>query len=181
MKKKVVSFAVATLFGLVAAQSVFAQSIDQGQVKFTGELTANTCTIDVGSKDQIVPLPKVSTSALAAPGDVAGSTAFEIKVSKCAADVKKVAAHFEMENMDPNTRTLKNEATGADAATNVTIQLVNSDGTELPVGSTGSYFDVTGTDDARGATMIYGGQYYALDTTTAGKVESHTLFTLAYE
>ncbi|MET5012956.1 type 1 fimbrial protein, partial [Burkholderia pseudomallei] len=61
MKLKVVSFAVATLFGLVAAQSVYAQSIDQGHVKFTGELNDNTCTIDAGRKDQIVPLPKVYT------------------------------------------------------------------------------------------------------------------------
>ncbi|AOJ72698.1 MULTISPECIES: fimbrial protein [Burkholderia] len=184
MKKKVVSFAAAALLGFVAAQSAFAefaQSIDQGKVNFKGELTTNTCTIDADSKDQIVQLPRVSTSALAARGNVAGSTSFEIKVSKCAAEVNKVAAHFEMENVDPDTLTLKNEAAGDGAATNVSVQLVNSDGTALPVGSTGRFFDVSGTEDARGATMIYGGQYYALDKTTAGKVESHALFTLAYE
>ncbi|MET1531209.1 fimbrial protein [Burkholderia sola] len=181
MKKKVLGASAAMLLGVLAASPVFAQTaVTQGRVTFDGELTASTCSIKAGDEDKKVLLPKVSTIALANKGDTAGSTSFDISATKCAADVTKVAAHFEMTNMDPATGFLKNLLPADTAAKNVVVQLVNADGTGIRAGSTGAYFDVTGTADARGATMLYGGQYYATGATTAGKVNTFARFTLAY-
>ncbi|MBR8323777.1 MULTISPECIES: fimbrial protein [Burkholderia cepacia complex] len=182
MKKKVLGASAATLLGVMAASPASAQSATQGKVTFDGELTASTCSIKVGDEDKKVLLPKISTVALAKKGDTAGSTSFDISAEKCSTDVNKVAAHFEMTNMDPATGFLKNLLTDAKtAATNVVVQLMNADGTAIRAGSTGAYFDVTGTGDARGATMLYGGQYYATGATTAGKVNTFARYTLAYQ
>ncbi|UEP48127.1 fimbrial protein [Burkholderia ambifaria] len=181
MKKKVLGTSAAMLLGVLAGSPAFAQAVTQGKVTFDGELTASTCSIKAGDEDKKVLLPKVSTVALANKGDTAGSTSFDISATKCAADVKQVAAHFEMTNMDPATGFLKNLADAATAAQNVVVQLVNSDGTGIRAGSTGAYFDVTGTADDRGATMLYGGQYYATGATKAGKVSTFARFTLAYQ
>ncbi|MET3215389.1 UNVERIFIED_ORG: major type 1 subunit fimbrin (pilin) [Burkholderia territorii] len=181
MKKKVLGASAAMLLGVLAASPAFAQ-VTQGKVTFDGELTASTCSIKAGDEDRKVLLPKVSTVTLAKPGDTAGSTSFDITAEKCSADVSKVAAHFEMTNMDPATGFLKNLLTDPKtAATNVVVQLVNSDGTGIRAGTTGHYFDVTGAGADRGATMLYGGQYYATGATTAGKVNTFARYTLAYQ
>ncbi|KVN74686.1 fimbrial protein [Burkholderia ubonensis] len=180
MKEKAISFVAAASLGLVVAPAAFAADEQGGQVKFTGELTADTCTVDAGSLDQTIALPKVSTKKLATKGDAYGSRPFDIKVTNCPTTVTQIAAHFEVFNMDPATRTLANTLkTGA--ASNVAVQLLNADGTPIEVGATGKKFAVTGTDAARGATMTYAGQYYALGQATAGKVETVTKFTLVYE
>ncbi|AOI71863.1 fimbrial protein [Burkholderia ubonensis] len=167
----------------MAASTAFAQTaVTQGKVTFDGELTTSTCSIKAGDEDKKVILPKISTVDLAKRGDTAGSTSFDITATNCAADVNKVAAHFEMTNMDPDTGNLKNLLTDEKvAAKNVVVQLVNSDGTGIRAGSTGRYYDVTGTGTDRGAMMLYGGQYFATGQTTAGKVNSFARFTLAYQ
>ncbi|ACB69071.1 Fimbrial protein (plasmid) [Burkholderia ambifaria MC40-6] len=207
MKKKVLSISIAALLGLIAAPIAFADpvaeggggggateaggtegggtttpvAVTQGKVTFDGELTTSTCSVQAGDEDKKVLLPKISTVDLAKKADTAGSTSFTIGVSNCATDVKAVAAHFEMTNMDPDTGNLKNLAEAATAAKNVTVQLVNSDGTGVRAGTTGRFFNVAGTGTERGATLIYGGQYYATGETTAGKVNSFARFTLAYQ
>ncbi|WP_080412935.1 fimbrial protein [Burkholderia ubonensis] len=182
MSKKALSIFTAALLGSMAASTAFAQTaVTQGKVTFNGELTASTCSVKAGDEDKKVDLPKISTVDLAKRGDTAGSTAFEIGVSNCAPDVNKVAAHFEMTNMDPDTGYLKNLITDDKvAAKNVVVQLVNSDGTGIRAGATGHYYDVTGAGTDRGATLLYGGQYFATGQTTAGKVNTFARFTLAY-
>ncbi|WP_454727572.1 fimbrial protein [Cupriavidus ulmosensis] len=172
---------MATLVGLVAAQNAFAQS--SGKVKFNGELVNSTCSINAGDEDKTVTLPTVSTTAFSSANKTAGSTAFTIGVTQCSADLNTVKAHFEMDNMDPVTRNLKNLATTNPAA-NVNVQLVDGDGgTPVLLGSAGKPVTLAGTGAARGATLTYGGQYYVADpaTISAGKVESFTRFTLAYD
>ncbi|EHK67706.1 frimbrial protein [Achromobacter arsenitoxydans SY8] len=162
-----------------AALPIHAQTVTQGKVTFNGELIADTCAVMTESQDQVVPLPTVSVQSLDSAGDTAGSTPFQIKVDNCPATVNQVAAHFEMTNMEPAYQTLKNLAT-ASAATNVSVQLIEADGTPIPLGSRGALYAVTGTGAARGAVMTYGGQYYALGATTPGVVTTYTQFTLAY-
>ncbi|MGE8657907.1 MAG: fimbrial protein [Achromobacter sp.] len=170
------------LFTLMAggALSAQAQTVTQGKVNFNGKLIVDTCAVMSGSENQTVTLPTVSTQSLSAANDTAGSTPFQIHVDNCPSSINQVAAHFEMTNMEPGHFTLKNLASGPNAATQVTVQLVEADGSELKVGSTGRAFAVTGTGASRGATMTYGGQYFALGATTPGTVQTYAEFTLAY-
>lgn len=179
MKLNVLRLAVLTLLAGAAVQA-HAQTVTQGRVNFEGTLTPDTCAVMPGSTNQTVTLPTVSTQSLSAANDTAGSTPFQIHVNNCPSTINQVAAHFEMTNMEPGHFTLKNLATGIGAADAVTVQLLEADGTALPAGSTGRAFAVTGTGTARGATMTYGGQYFALGATTPGTVQTYAEFTLAY-
>ena len=162
-----------------AALPIHAQTVTQGKVNFTGQLIADTCAVKSGDEDKDIVLPTVSTQSLDSAGKTAGSTPFQITVENCPATIEEVAAHFEMTNMEPTRFTLKNLAT-ATAAENVSVQLIEADGTPIPLGSRGASYAVTGTGAGRGAVMTYGAQYYALDATLPGRVETFTQFTLAY-
>lgn len=179
MKSHILGLSLAAVFAAAALPASAAPATGTGKVTFNGMLIADTCKVATDSQDQTVQLPVVSTQSLSVKGDTAGSTAFEIEVIECPDTVDQVQAHFEMTNMDAATRTLLNLAT-ASAADNVTVQLLNADGTEIPAGSTGKAFEVTGTGATRGATMIYGGQYYSLGGPSAGAIQTFAEFTLAY-
>ncbi|WP_313623410.1 fimbrial protein [Achromobacter sp.] len=179
MKSHILGLSIAALFAAASLPASAAPAIGTGKVNFNGMLIAETCQVATDSQDQTVQLPVVSTQSLGTKGDTAGSTAFEIDVIECPDTIDQVQAHFEMTNMEAANRTLLNLAT-ASAATNVTVQLLNADGSVVPAGSTGKAFDVTGTGATRGATMIYGGQYYSLGSPSAGAVQTFAEFTLAY-
>jgi major type 1 subunit fimbrin (pilin) len=179
MKKQVTQLTLAAL-GLAVAPMVFAQAAPgTGEVHFDGELYDETCVIDAGDELKTVTLPTLSTQSLAAAGDTRGSTMFEISVSQCPAKLSSVAAHFETTNMNPSTRNAINLATVSKAG-NVEVQLLESDGkTAIKLGSTGGFVPIDATSHA--AEMSYGGQYYATDATTAGKVTAIVRYTLAYQ
>ncbi|MFC5472473.1 fimbrial protein [Paraherbaspirillum soli] len=188
MKKSLISLSVLATFGLLASSSSFAQA-QGGQIDFNGRLTDSTCTID-GAANQTVTLPTLSTKGLSKAGEVGGATSFQIKVKDCSGALTKIAAHFESKlNMDPTHRTLKQTSTAADAAKEVQLQLLNADGSVLPVGSTGQSYVVSGGApgigglpgiDTGSGTMTYAVQYYATGAATQGPVTSSTLYTLAY-
>ncbi|MFP2516973.1 fimbrial protein [Buttiauxella agrestis] len=153
----------------------------QGTVTFTGELTDETCTVDPTSKDIKVVLPTIGTETLAAAGAQGGSTTFPIKVTDCPVGVTEIAAHFEaidQTKYNPATGNLINQDPAPDAATNVEVRLFETDGTVLPVGSTGSSFPVDETTNT--GTMTYMGAYYATGATTVGTVTAVVQYTLAY-
>ncbi|MFJ3461319.1 fimbrial protein [Achromobacter spanius] len=179
MKLKTLAFSAAALVGIAAAMPASAQALGTGKVNFTGELIEDTCEVTTETADQRVPLPKVSVQSLNEAGLTAGSTPFDIEVVNCPATLQNVAVHFEMTNMEAANRTLKNMA-ATDAAGNVSVQLIEADGTVIRAGSTGAAYPITGTGAARGAKMTYGGQYYALAPTTPGLVQTFAEFTIAY-
>ncbi|WGS46074.1 type 1 fimbrial protein [Burkholderia sp. JSH-S8] len=169
------------LLGAFVAPAAFAQTAPgTGQVTFNGELLPDTCEIAAGDESKTVTLPTLSTQSLDAAGKVEGAKMFDISVSNCPATLNNVAAHFETTNMDPATRNALNQATTTPAG-NVLVQLLDKDGTTpILLGSAGSYEPITGTGAARGATLSYGGQYYATAPTTPGNVTAIVRYTLAY-
>ncbi len=182
MKAKFTKLSIALLAGAMAAPLAFAE--DQGTVTFTGRVQEDTCNLATGSANQTVELGTVSASALSAVKSNAGSKMFDIVVENCGASISKVAAHFETDNIDVDSEnTIKNTASG-NAAQNVTVQLVDRDGTTpIALGSTGTSRDVTGGTETvgGGATLTYGGRLYSSKGgATAGEVLAITRFTLAY-
>ncbi|SIT13691.1 fimbrial protein [Achromobacter sp. MFA1 R4] len=177
MKLRILGISIAAALGAVALPASAAQ-VGTGKVNFEGTLIPNTCKVAPASEDQTVLLPTVSTQSLITEGDTAGSRAFEIDVIECPDTIDEVQAHFEITNMEPKYRTLKNlESTGAQ---NVTVQLLEADGTPIQAGSAGTAFPVTGAGATRGATLVYGGQYFSLGGATSGVVKTFAEFTLAY-
>jgi major type 1 subunit fimbrin (pilin) len=186
MKKTLVSGIIFSMLGLVASSSFAAAptAADQGgKIDFVGKIQDATCTIDAADTDMTVTLPTVGAKSLGSAGATTGSTSFVIKVKDCPTTVKKIAAHFEAKlNMDPATLNLKQTATTG-AATNVQVQLIDVvTGKQIPVGSTGSSFDLTtdATSKLGVGQMTYAAQYYATGAATSGVVASQTQYTLAY-
>ncbi|MGQ8775465.1 fimbrial protein [Serratia sp. NA_112.1] len=173
-----------TLCALAAVSTsvLAADEVTQGTVTFNGELTAETCSIENGSQNRIVTLPKVAIQTLNANGKEAGSKMFQLTAENCPKGLTQVAAHFEAigsSGLDGATGNLKNEYQGAETkATEVQVRLYNTDGTtQLKLGDTGTAAKV---DDKGSATMTYYGGYYATAATGAGMVYAQARYTLAY-
>lgn len=164
---------------LLAAAQVNAAAASDGTITFNGELDSQTCTVSVngGDSSNSVTLPKVSTSLLQTAGQTAGSTRFTIGLSECSTQTGEVYAYFEQgASVNANGR-LNNTGT----ATNVDLQLLDSEENPLNAGSTDqSTSPVTATLNAGAATLSYAAQYFATAAATAGTVASSVTYSINY-
>lgn len=174
-----------TLFSvLVMATVPFAAHAVDGTITFNGEVTDKTCTIVTPQgTDFTVTLPTVSSSTLAAAGQVAGRTPFSINLSDC--NPGQVATYFEPgATVDLGTGRLNNVATTA-AATQVQLQLLGDNNVFLPVVSAGAGSAQANsqwvTVNAGGsADLNYFVEYYATGPSTPGEVTSSVKYTVIY-
>lgn len=169
------------LFVSAAMASQLAAAAD-GQITFNGEVTAQTCTIsgNGSAKDFTVTLPTVSTSALAAAGETAGRTPFNIALTGCTPDSGDVRVHFEQgPTVDTSTGRLKLEAGGAQ---NVQISLLNSDLTAIRLGQAEASQNSLPVAISNGsATLPFFAEYYATGQATPGAANSNVMYTLTYQ
>ncbi|QYD71918.1 fimbrial protein [Paraburkholderia edwinii] len=175
----------AAILASAALTSPFAFAAD-GTITITGTVTAQTCTIRgflSGSSNFTVPLIKVSASSLPGAGKPAGATQFNISLSACTPASGNVHTYFEPgPTVDTATGNLFNTAANG-AATNVEIQLLNSDSTPIKLGvadaaqnSKSVAISAAGT-----ATLNYIAQYIATGAATPGAVSTSVLYTMVYQ
>lgn len=177
MKKKLYSLALAgAVLGAVSA-SAFASD---GTITINGSITDATCTVkgDGANGDLLVNLDKISAKGLAKAGDTGGFKPFSIKLTDCAA-TGEVKAGF-----DPGPTTdLANgrlNLVGTDGvATNLQLQLRNSDSSVIKVGDSASIKGATIANKA--ATLTYLVGYYATGAATAGTANSSVTYSINYE
>lgn len=156
-------------------------SAADGLINFEGEITGQTCTINGGTGQNFtVTLPKVSGNSLATAGSWAGRTAFNIRLSDCDPAVGPVAVYFEPgAETDAATGRL-NVDRGPGLATNVQVALLNSDATDIRVGSA-QHNSKSSNLVAGAATLNYYAQYYSLGSATAGNVRTRVNYTIVYQ
>jgi major type 1 subunit fimbrin (pilin) len=171
----------AAVFAGIAAVSQFASAAD-GTITFNGNITAQTCTINGGgaASNFAVTLPTVSSSSLAAAGQTAGRTPFTISLSNCTPNTGNVHTFFEAGPTTDSTTGHLIVNTGG--ATNVQIDLLNSDATDIKAG----FADVSQNSlpvaiTAGAATLNYFAQYIATGAATAGAASSSVMYTMAYQ
>ncbi len=129
MNKKPLIAAVSSILlsSVFATQALAAD----GTITFNGKVTKASCDVTTDSKDMSVTLPSISSTAIGTNvGDMAGQTAFTIKLENCesqTATAEKVRVAFVGASDDDNIYALKNTAT-ADAATGVALQILQQDG-----------------------------------------------------
>lgn len=180
MNKTLLSAAMIAGFG-IAAVAPQAHAAD-GTININGAVTGSTCVVKVNGavSPATITLPTVSTTALSAVGATAGQTAFSINLSGCAGTPTATAASTYFEN-GPNVNAagrLKNTGT----ATNVDVQLVNSDNSVITAGSAApSTGSGVSTISANAATLSYYARYYATAAATAGTVASSVQFSVIYQ
>ncbi|MHC3084050.1 fimbrial protein [Acinetobacter nosocomialis] len=176
--KKLALIAALSVVGIANAQAA------DGTITINGLVTDKTCDIVTpAGKDFTVTLPTVSKQTLAAAGNVAGRTPFQIKLANCSEG--KVATYFEPgATVDFNTgRLLNQDATGAK---NVNVQLLGSNNQVIPVlaaGANGAQANSQWVDVAKAgsADLNYYAEYYATDASTAGKVNTSVQYTIIYQ
>lgn len=172
----------ATILGLTVLLSGNAQAAD-GTITINGQVTAQTCTIsgNGGGADFIVTLPTVSTSALPTAGATAGRTPFDIALTNCSPNSGNVAVYFEPSaTVDTTTGHLTNTAAGG--ADNVQVSLLNSDYSDIQLGSgeTSQNMQFVALNNGA-ATLKYFAQYVATDAATAGAVTTRSLYSIVYQ
>ena len=180
MKKTLLSTLLAAA-SLIALAPV-AHAAD-GTITFTGQITAQTCTIagNGGSNNFTVTLPTVSVSSLATAGATAGRTPFSIALSNCTPNTGNVSTYFEAgPTIDTATGQLLN-ASGT--AKQVEVGLLNSDSSAIMLGAAQASQNsevVALTSGA--ATLNYSSQYVATGgAATAGTVNTTVMYSMTYQ
>lgn len=167
---------------LAIALPLAAQATD-GTITFNGKITNQTCDISggTGGKTFQVNMPTVSVSALAAAGDVAGSTPFAISLTNCSPDSGNVSTLFEMGGtVNTNTGSLKNTV-GTGMATNVEVQLLNGDNTAIKLGQAQASQNSNSVAISAGAaTLNYIAQYSVPNTSSTGAGAGTVLTSVTY-
>lgn len=178
---------LASLYGF----SLSAATANDGTISFEGAIEDATCIISGGdetNKDQgenfKVTLPKVSTTALTAAGQVAGDTPFYINLSGENCPNGKVAnvvfERAQSTNIDSATGYLKNtETTGG--AKNVFIRILNNNKSPLNLNEANSSHQPV-TIASNKASFNYWGQYIAIGgAASAGTVKSDVIYSITYQ
>lgn len=167
------------LLGLAAAMTALA---DSGTIVVTGQLLGQNCRINGNAQGSVVDvdvtLPTVNRTALSAAGSTAGLKKFTIALTECPAG--SYSMYFEA---NPNTTNLQtgallNTSTGASAATNVEVQLLNDAMQPIHIVTNANSQSITAVDGA--ATFDYYVRYISLGGATAGVFTSRLGYTLAY-
>ncbi|MDA3978878.1 fimbrial protein [Gallibacterium sp. AGMB14963] len=157
-----------------------------GIVQIQGLVVDTTCTITGNAGQHVnLDLPKVQASKLAQQGAKLGEKSFEIKLSDCQnlGDITKARAYF-LDNtsyVNDNGR-LINQLSSGDAATKVSIELLNSDDSvinpKLRESQSSNSFNIV--DNA--AILKYKARYYAeAANVTAGKVLAKVEYYIEYQ
>ena len=179
------------LFAAIAAAAVSLAAIpttaaaSDGTVNFTGSVLAQTCTVNGNATGNPVvgdlALPQVQAAQLVASGAIAGATPFTIVINGCDSALSTVATQFSGSNINTATGNLKNTAAGG--ATNVELQLLNSDSSVINLrGATAAaQGSKPATLVAGAATLGYIAQYRSLGSASAGAVASNVTFTMIYQ
>lgn len=174
MKSKGISrliVSVATqLFAICAAA-------DQGGVNISGSVMANTCTVSDTSK--VVALPDVAASDLNTAGSVAGETSFTINFSGCLNSPGSGTPYFESNGNISGLGRLRNVS---GTATNVEVELLNSNGTSIDLSKLGGSQSVTATPIiANGGTMLLKARYVSMGAAQPGTYSASLSYTMYYQ
>ncbi|UGB45833.1 type 1 fimbrial protein [Frateuria edaphi] len=182
MPKTLLSAALIATLGVAAFAPNAAHAVD-GTINFSGTISGSTCTVQVNGAagPATVTLPTVSTAALSAAGNTAGQTAFAINLSACSGAATKASTYFENgPNVNASGRLVN---TAVSPASNVEVQLVNSDNSVITAGSAAptSGAGVATISASKTATLNYFARYYATGAAGSGAVASSVQFSVIYQ
>jgi len=167
------------LLACIYSTATFAAS--DNTISFQGEVTDATCSLTVNGNSvaPIVLLPTIPASELAASGDVAGATEFEVGVSGCTGATTSISSVFVGNQVDTAyAGTLANTGT----AKNVNIQILDTK--SEPIDLTSGYKaagDLSPGTGESSATATYKAQYFATGVATAGTVAASLQYAISYQ
>lgn len=169
-----------------------ASADDQGTLTFNGMISDNTCDVAVngGTADATIKLPTVSANTLAAQGDTTGRVFVRMDLSNCGLvsvpgddpTATEVYAFWQASpDINLNGRLL-NTDTGAGAATNVEIQMLNDSmaAIDLAKADGAQNTSIAQITAANTAELVHYAQYFATGASTPGTVASKLEYVISY-
>ncbi len=162
-----------------------------GEINFTGSVTANTCSVNVGDLNggagPNVSLGNVPAQSLKKVGDIAGAASFALTLTaptvtegedNCVLTGKTATVRFLSMNgaAGPNGEWLALEgAGGAGVAKNVAVQIRDAKGMDVQLGRASSeYADLT-------QPMRFTANYIATGEATPGSANAKASFSVDYK
>ncbi|MBC8953102.1 fimbrial protein [Xenorhabdus sp. PB62.4] len=127
MKTKLI---ISSLF--VSSVFMSAAHAADGQIRFTGKITATACKVDSNSLNQTVNMGTISSSSFDKVGSTSAPTRFSIKLTDCPKEVGGALVKFDGQTPvnNPGLLALSN-ARGENSATGVAIALYENDSNTL--------------------------------------------------
>lgn len=172
--KKIIAATVLAALGM-AQQAVAAD----GTVKFTGEIVEAPCVVATDSANQTVPLGQVKTTTFKAVGDKSVVKPFQIKLEECDITTGKTQANITFTGLaaDGNA-TLLNVSTQSGSATGLGLELSDSKGTAIALGTAASDFTLKAGQNI----LDFGARYVATAATvTPGYANGTVDFNFIYK
>ncbi|OKP16859.1 fimbrial protein [Serratia fonticola] len=175
MKIKLISLALVAFSSVALADSA-------NTVQFKGEVSEQTCNVNINGNEgnPIVLLPTVPAADLASPGATAGATEFTVNVTGCNVASSDTAIKTVFAGNNP---TANGNLGNAGDAQNVSIQLMDSNGTTPLVFATSTTVTTSPMTLQTGATstsQTLSARYYAEGIATPGAVLATAQYAISY-
>ncbi|EHC7111323.1 fimbrial protein [Salmonella enterica] len=183
MKGKFAAAVLLTAMGL--ASTAMAQD---GQVNFTGKIIEAGCKINGSvTSSQDVKLGEVSKTAFTNAGSTAATTKFSLVLTACPAELLGKPVSVKYDGMPDTLNNDYLQITGygttgvaKGVAKGVAIQLLNSDTSELPLGTESKSVTIA-SDAAEETNLDFFARYIATeDSVSGGDANGVVNFTLTY-
>ncbi|AZC22616.1 fimbrial protein [Pseudomonas sessilinigenes] len=178
MKKLLITKLSATAVIALLSQTAFAAD---GTINFFGEIVDAPCSISPNSQVMTVPLGKVSRTTLdGGAGKKATPARFNIELLNCGASAKGATLTFNGTTdttVTDNLRVGVGETAGG-AATGVAIELGDSAGTKIPVGSESTQYTLVQGDNPLKFQAVY---VSTAEKVTVGTGNATAQFTVNYK
>ena len=173
MFKRTLTLTALSLATLISSSAAVAAD---GTINFTGSVTDAPCVIAPASQDQSVALGQVKTSDFTVTGDSSEKKPFYINLERCAiTTMTQASVTFNGISSQANSDLLA--LNSANAASNLAIEISDSQGNLLPMGSP-SPVSLLNQDNT---TLTFGARYTSTaDVVEAGEAAANTTFTLTY-
>lgn len=177
MTKSNIAKLAAIAFAGVLSQGAFAAD---GTINFNGNITDTPCSISPASQNQVVPLGNIGRDYFTAVGKKAPSSDFKIELLNCGASATGATVTFTGTPDTTVTDDLRigvGEVAGA-AATGVAIELGDSAGTKIGLGSESGVYTLALGDNPLKFKAAY---VQTLPAVTVGTGNAVSQFTVNYK
>ncbi|EKT60238.1 fimbrial protein [Providencia burhodogranariea] len=174
---------------MAASSTVFAAgTVSDNTVRFKGEVSNQTCSLDINGNDKspVVLLPTVSTSAFTGVGTTAGDTTFTVNVSGCSPVTDENGMEDQLSiGFLGNVVTSSNNLGNTGDAKNVSIQLADSADKNFKFTAGDlikSETPITINADGSVTESVYTARYYAEDAKVIpGTVVASAQYAITYK
>ncbi|WP_410529540.1 type 1 fimbrial protein (plasmid) [Serratia sp. AXJ-M] len=129
----VLLFALTATAGAVISMGSQAADVDNITMNFTGEIRASTCDVGTLSSDQTVVLGDISTTLFNTPGDMSPARPFSISLSCPEGGPEQASVTFSGQASTDSTLLALDDDPGG--ASGVAVQIAESDGTKVSLGT----------------------------------------------